>query len=151
VRVDLYEKMVGYFEQDSWAFRRIDEHRAVEMSVAGENGTFRLVAIADEERNILRFLTFIEGKVPEARRREVMEYFTRANYGLLLGNFEMDLGDGEVRFKCSVDLEGIEISYPLYQNLLYVSVGMVDRYFPGFQRVLQGSADPAAAVSDIET
>lgn len=149
--MSLYETMVTYFEKDNWAFRRIDEHQAVEMSVAGENGSFRVVALADSERNILRFLTFIEGRVPETRRRDVMEFLTRANYGLLLGNFEMDLGDGEVRFKCSVDLEGIEFSFPLYQNLLYVSVGMVDRYFPGFQRVVQGSADPAAAVSDIET
>ncbi len=146
----LYETLVSYFEKDGWTFRRIDEHHAIEMPVAGEHGTFRLVAIADEERNILRFLTFVEGRVPEPRRRDIMEYLTRANYGLLLGNFEMDLGDGEVRFKCSVDLEGAPLSYALYQNLLYVSVGVADRYFPGFVRVLQGSADPLAAVAEIE-
>jgi len=148
--VGIYETLVGYFEQDGWTFRRLDDHRALEMGVAGENGTFRLVVIADEERSILRFLTFLEGKVPPTRRRDIMEYLTRANYGLLLGNFEMDLGDGEVRFKCSVDLEGVPLSYALYQNLLYVSVGITDRYFPGFQRVLQGSADPAAAVAEAE-
>lgn len=148
--MSLYETLVTFFERDNWAFRRNDEHQAVQMSVTGEHGSFRLVAIADSDRNILRFLTFIEGCVPEARRRDVMEYITRANYVLLLGNFEMDLADGEVRFKCSVDLEGLELTYTLYQNLLYVSVGMVDRYFPGLQRVVQGSADPAAAVSDVE-
>ncbi len=149
--MSLYETLVGYFEQDGWTFHRLDEHHAIEMPVAGENGNFRLLAIADEERNILRFLTFIEGKVPQARRHDIMEFLTRANYGLLLGNFEMDLGDGEVRFKCSVDLEGVPLSYPMYQNLLYVSVGVADRYFPGFQRVLQGSSDPAAAVADVES
>jgi len=146
----LFETMVEFFERDNWKFRRLEEYQAVEMAVAGENGNYRLVAIADSERNILRFLTFAEGHVPDSRRREVSEYLTRANYGLLLGNFELDLGDGELRFKCSVDLEGIEFSYPVYQNLLYVSVGMMDRYYPGLQRVIQGSADPAAAIADVE-
>ncbi|MFH1177889.1 MAG: YbjN domain-containing protein [Acidobacteriota bacterium] len=146
----LLDEIIGYFERDGWKYRQLGSHAALEMGVAGEHGTYRLVAIVDGERSIVRFLTFIEGRVPESRRREIMEYFTRANYGLLLGNFELDLGDGEVRFKCSQSVEGDHLSYEQYQHLLYISVAMVDRYFPGLQRVLQGTADAAAAIADTE-
>jgi hypothetical protein len=95
-------------------------------------------------------LTFVEGKVPEARRREVMEFITRANYGLLLGNFEFDINDGELRYMASIDLEGSQLSRSQFRNLLFGSVAAIDRYFPHLQRVLQGAADPAAAVADAE-
>ncbi|MFZ5788347.1 MAG: YbjN domain-containing protein [Acidobacteriota bacterium] len=146
----LLETLIGYFEKDGWSYRRIGNHPAIELGVAGEHGNFRVVAVVDPERTVIRFLTFIEGRVPDVRRREVMEFVTRANYGLLLGNFELDLGDGELRFKCSVDVEGEELSYTQYQNLLYTSLAVLDRYYPGLQRVIQGSADAAAAIADIE-
>lgn len=147
---DLFETLVGYFDRDGWKYRRMEDYSALEMGVAGENGNYRLVVLVDGERAIVRFLTFVEGKVAEPRRREVMEYVTRANYGLLLGNFELDLGDGEVRFKCSVDVEESTITYRQYQNLLFVSLATMDRYYPGLQRVLQGSADAAAAIVESE-
>jgi hypothetical protein len=146
----LFDSVKAHFDKDEWTYRQLGDHSALEMGVAGETGNFRLVAVVDTERNVVRFLTFLEGKVPEPRRREVMEFLTRANYGLLVGNFEMDLADGEVRFKASVEVEDADLSYGQYQSLVYTSVSIMDRYFPGMQRVIQGSADPAAAVADVE-
>ena len=145
-----FDAIVSYLERDGWKFRRLTGHEALEMGVAGEVGNYRLVVTVDGDRNVVRFLTFPDGKVPETRRREVMEYLTRANYGLLLGNFELDLGDGEVRFKCAADIEGHGLSYEQYQSMLYVSVAMLDRYFPGLQQVVQGSSDAAAAIAEAE-
>ena len=36
----------------------------------------------------------------------IAEFICRANYGLNLGNFELDMRDGEIRFKYSVDCDG---------------------------------------------
>jgi hypothetical protein len=146
----VYDLLMGFFERDGWQCHRLEAYNAIEMGVAGDNGNYRMVALVDTERSIVRFLTFVEGRVPETRRREVMEFLTRANYGLLLGNFELDLSDGEVRFKCALDVEESELSYKQYHNMLYVSLATMDRYYPGLQRVVQGSADAAAAIADIE-
>jgi hypothetical protein len=145
-----YDAILEYFEREGWNYRRLGNHQALEMGVVGENGSYRLVAVVDDERSIVRFLTIIDGKIPDPRIDDVMEYLTRANYGLLLGNFELDLGDGEVRFKCSIDTEETGLSYTQYQNLLYVSVAMMDRYYPGLQKVIQGAAEPLAAILEIE-
>lgn len=148
---DLFESVLAHLETDGVQFRRIGGHAAVEMAVAGDNGSYRMVIVVDAERAVVRFLAFVEGKVPEHRRREVMEFLTRANYGLLLGNFELDLSDGEVRFKAAHEAESSTLSHAQFQNNLYLSVALMDRYFPGLQRVIQGSADAAAAIADIET
>lgn len=33
--------------------------------------------------------------------KRTAEFLTRANYGLVFGNFEMDMHDGEIRYKPS--------------------------------------------------
>lgn len=147
----LFETVLAHLEADNVESRRIGDHTAVEMGVAGDNGSYRMVIVVDAERSVVRFLTFVEGKVPEHRRRDVMEFLTRANYGLLLGNFEIDLSDGEVRFKVAREAESSELTHEQFQNDLYLSVALMDRYFPGLQRVIQGSADAAAAIADIES
>lgn len=146
----LFERVVAFFEEDGWPCQQVGGHSAVEAGVQGENGRFRLVAVVDQDRAIVRFLSFVEGKIPEARRREVMEYLTRANYGLLIGNFEIDLTDGEVRFKAAIDASDVEVTDAMLRSTAYLSVATLDRYYPGLQRVVQGSADPAAAIADVE-
>lgn len=53
--------------------------------------------------------------VPEDRRLALAEFLTRANYGLFIGNFEMDWQDGEVRYKTSIDVAGDRLSTALVQ------------------------------------
>jgi hypothetical protein len=145
----LFDTVLEYFDEEGWKYRRLPGREGVELGVAGDHGNYHLVALVDGD-DMLRLLTFVEGKVPEARRRDVMEFITRANYGLLLGNFELDINDGELRYKASIDVEDSRLSRSQFRNLLFGSVAAIDRYFPHLQRVLQGAADPAAAVADAE-
>ncbi len=78
------------------------------------------------------------------------EFLTRANYGLVIGNFEMDFGDGEVRYKTSIDVEGDRLTSALIKQMVYINVLMMDRYLPGIMKVAFGNADPARAIAEIE-
>ena len=78
------------------------------------------------------------------------EFITRANYGMIVGSFEMDYGDGEVRYKTSIDVEGDRLSLGLVRQLVYINVLMMDRYLPGIMKVAYGDVDPAAAIDSIE-
>jgi len=146
----LLDKVTEFLTREGLEYRRMRDVDAVEMGVAGDNGNYRVVIVSDQDRPVMRFLTFVEGRVPATRRREAMEFITRANYGLLVGNFEFDLDDGEVRFKAAGDYEDGDMSQSQFRNLLFLSVSMVDRYFPGLQSVIQGSSDAAAAIAEIE-
>jgi hypothetical protein len=77
------------------------------------------------------------------------EFITRANYGMRIGNFEMDYGDGELRYKAAFDFEGIEVCNKLFETSIYPTVHMMDRYLPGIMAVLSGQA-PAEAIAKIE-
>ncbi len=78
------------------------------------------------------------------------EFINRANFGMIIGNFELDLGDGEVRYKTSVDLEGVDIQANMLRNLLYANVLTMDKYFTGLMRVTYGGITAEEAIREIE-
>lgn len=82
----------------------------------------------------------------------VAEYLTRANYGLPLGNFEMDFSDGEVRFKTSLDVEGEEymLTPAMIKSLVYSNVLTMDRYLAGMMAVIYGDASPEQEIAKAE-
>jgi hypothetical protein len=65
-----------------------------------------------------------------------MEFITRANYGINIGDFEMDLDDGEIRFKISMDVEAGVLSNIMVRNMMVAAYTTVDRFFPGLMSVL---------------
>jgi len=89
-------------------------------------------------------------RAPEDKRPAVAEFLTRANYGLLIGNFEMDFEDGEIRYKTSIDVEGDRLSPALLRQLTYANVVTMDRYLPGIMSVIYGNVTPVEAIAQIE-
>ncbi len=83
-------------------------------------------------------------------RLEQQQFVCRANYGMIVGNFEIDLDDGEVRYKTSVDIEGVTATRQLIQNLVAPNVITMDRYLPGLLSVAFGGKHPAEAIAEIE-
>ena len=74
------------------------------------------------------------------------EFITRVNYGMVLGNFEMDYDDGEIRFKTSIDLEGAMLTDDLVKPLVYANCLMMDKYLPGIMQVISGLPADVAVI-----
>jgi hypothetical protein len=89
-------------------------------------------------------------KAAEEVRPAVAEFLTRANYGLYIGNFELDYADGEIRYKSSIDFEGVPLSVELIRNTLYPALQLMDRYLPGLMKVAYAGMVPAEAINEIE-
>ena len=69
---------------------------------------------------------------------------------MILGNFELDYTDGEVRFKTSLQLNGTPLTPRLLQPLIFGNVRVMDTYLPGLQAVIALTHTPAGAIQAIE-
>ena len=74
----------------------------------------------------------------------------RINYGLNIGNFELDMNDGEIRYKTSIDVEGGDLTPRMVETLIAVNISTTDRYFPSFADVMYAGVAPMEAVARIE-
>lgn len=153
--VKLFETMVGFLVEDDWPVTPIGEEYAVSMTFAGENGEWPCIAQVDETLGRMLFYSASPGDVPADRRPAMAEFVTRANYGMLIGNFELDLDDGDLRFKTSLDVRDVDgLDQPalaqLIRLIVYTNVLTMDRYLPGARAVADEGVDAAAAIAAIE-
>ncbi|MCI8497047.1 MAG: YbjN domain-containing protein [Clostridiales bacterium] len=80
----------------------------------------------------------------------VAEYITRANYGLKVGNFEMDYSDGEVRYKCHHECGDNAPAQDVVESNVDLSFLMMQRYGDGLLAVIFGVATPEVACQQAE-
>lgn len=89
--------------------------------------------------------------VPLNHRQRIAEFITRANFNLILGNFEMDMNNGDVRYKNAFIYDDFqELSDESFLRYLFISLRILDHYLPGIMAVIYGGVTPMQAISAIE-
>lgn len=149
--LDMIDRVRDFMDKDDWKYEYDGERQLIR---AGVNLKCKL-------QSVRLFISFNENgytavvvpplKADEANRTNVMEYLTRANYGLRNGNFEMDLGDGEVRYKVYVNTKGVsDISDEIIEDSIMLPVVMMDRYGDGIAALMFGFSDPVTEIKKVE-
>jgi hypothetical protein len=101
--------------------------------------------------NLLKVYSLCNHRAPENKRAAIAEVITRANYGLNIGNFEMDYRDGEIRYKVSMPVDPDQgLTDELLRLVIGVNVTTHARYLPAIEAVLYRDAEPRKAVEDVE-
>ncbi len=147
----IYASLIDFFEEDDWKFQPMENIPVLSMGFTGKSGKWMCFAQAREEQQQFVFYSVCPMNVPEERRFSTAEFITRANYGMIIGNFEMDYADGEVRYKTSIDVEGDSLSFALIKQMVYANVIIMDRYLPGLMQVIFGSALPVDVIDEVES
>lgn len=148
--LEAYKTLGRFLIEDEWFPQEITERNAYTMRFQGKNGSLRVVASVRPDARQLLLYAVAPNNVPEGLRAAAAEFLTRANYGIYIGNFEMDWSDGEVRYKSSLAFEGTALTYTLVRNAIYPAVHMMDKYLPGLLKVVYGGKAPADAIQEIE-
>jgi hypothetical protein len=146
----IFVELINFFKQNEWSFSQIENQPILQVSFQGANGKWNCYARAREKQQQVVFYSIFPVNAPENKRLVVAEFITRANSGTIIGNFELDFTDGEIRYKTSIDIEGDRLSFALIKNLVYANVSMMDEYLPGIMSVIYGDVEPQQAIAQIE-
>jgi hypothetical protein len=148
----VFDAVVNFFKEDEWEFSQVDGQPVLQIGFTGDNGNWMCYAQTVENEEVAQFIFYsvCPVKAPENKRMSMAEFVTRANYDLALGNFELDLSDGEIRYKTSIDVKGDRLSSALCKQLVYTNLAMMDRYLPGMMAVIYGDVSPELAIAQIE-
>lgn len=143
-----------FFTEDEWPFSIAKDNLGLRTGYEGKHGQWTCHARLRVQVMQIVFYSICPMKATEEQRVVMAEFLTRANYGLILGNFELDMRDGEIRYKTSLDVEDIPLDQPWSTNLIkpivYANVMTMDKYLHGILRVIAGGQDPEAIIADIE-
>ena len=149
----LVETLATFFAAEGFDARKLDGQAIFRLVFSTETAHLLCLAHARETEQQVLFYSLCPMRTADAQRAAVMELVTRINYGLVLGNFELDLSDGEVRFKTSLDLENIvdtEVRDELIGHLVYGNLAHMERYLPALLAVQSAARSPLDALGNID-
>ena len=146
----ILSQLVRFFEDDGWPFEQISDLPALHTGFSGENGKWTCYAHAREEVHQFVFYSLLPVNTPPDKLDAMAEFMTRANYGMIVGNFELNYEDGEVRYKTSIDIGDGDLSLLLVKQLVYPNVATMDLYLPGLMAVIYSNTSAADAIAKVE-
>jgi len=149
---NLASAIIQYFTDDELQYEQeeINGMPLFRIGFEADNGRYRGLVRANEDLYQVTVYFLLDTAVPEDKRALACEFLTRANYGLTIGNFEMDFSDGEVRYKTSVDVEGGQLAPQMVKTLFAANLLTLDRYYPGLMKVIWSNMAPKDAITEIE-
>lgn len=146
----IFSTVVEFLQENNLSFQQIKENECLVLGVEVKNGRFTCHVIVREEKKQMAFYSICPINTPESKRQSIAEFITKANYGMIIGNFELDFKDGEIRYKTSIDVEGDRLTPALIKQLVFSNIAMMDQYLPGIMSVIYGNASPDEAISQVE-
>jgi hypothetical protein len=145
----LIATMREFFNSLDWAYTEIGEN-TLQLDFRGSHGQWACLARTQEELKQAAFYSYYPVQAPPAKRPALAEFITRANFDMIIGNFELDFNDGEIRFKTSLDVRGNRLTPALVSQMVYANVTAMDQYWPGLEAILVQSLSPAEAIALVE-
>jgi hypothetical protein len=144
----LFEQVGIWLEANDWSYSENSEKGYYSLQMQCGPGSVRVIIDTDEKEGTHFLLVYViyPERVPEARRPQVMELLTRANYRMTLGNFEMDSGDGEIRFRISLDLVGQGFTDDSIERAFAYGLRMGGRLYAPMLGVAFGEVPASAAL-----
>lgn len=146
----IFAEVVNFFKKEEWPYSSVEGQLALRMNYRGRNGRLTCSFEFLDDRNYLLFYSFHPVNVPEHKRLAVAEFLTRANYRIIFGNFEMDFIYGEVSYRTSLNVEGINLEFAQISRLVYTNVATMDKYVPGIMQIIYSDVSAAEAIAQIE-
>ncbi|MEA5419673.1 YbjN domain-containing protein [Spirulina sp. CCNP1310] len=146
----LLESTVSILKKQEWQFYELG-NSTIRLDVNGQAATWStMVKCIDEHQQIIVY-SICPNKARVDKLIAIQEFLTRANFGLKFGNFEMDLSDGEVRFKTSIQFAGMVEPEAMIEECLSLNIVTFDRYLPGILQVMFTDVTPEDAIAVIES
>ncbi|MEC8379014.1 MAG: YbjN domain-containing protein [Myxococcota bacterium] len=143
-------------------FQKLDPNIQLE-DIEDEDGAVVLFGAINTDIGLIRFGSWLHSdpdrmvfyvyhpiQILYSARVAVMELVTRLNYGLTWGCFEMDMGDGELRFRVGLHMDGCKIERQLIHNAIHHGISTLLYYHSAVSSLLYDNMSPEQSLALLE-
>ena len=151
---DIAAEVRGFLLDDDWKFDFDDEKGIFRFGV-NIDGKMKhvnyFVPVRDDSYTVYAISPVSADSNDLQVMNAITEFICRANYGLRNGNFEVDMRDGEIRYKVFVDCDGGSIpTRDVIRGSIIIPAMMFERYSPGILDVIFKGSSAAEAIEQCE-
>lgn len=144
----LLDRVEESFKDKGWKYEVVDEKIKSGTKLDSKLGSCKINVRTDETGISVDAVCPINATAETYAN--VVEFITRANYGLKAGGFQFDYRDGEVKYH---NFLSSRMGTPSLEDIfatVIVSVLMLDHYGDGLAKNIMGFGDPEKDIAAIE-
>jgi hypothetical protein len=146
----IFSRLIDFMEEEEWKYEILEGETVLRFHFKGSAGRLLCYADVEEGKDWLIFYSYLPVNTPPDKIPTMAEFMARANRGMRIGNFELDVEDGEIRYKTSLDIEGGELTNKMIDNLLRANLSTMNRYFAGMMELIYSDKTPKELIQKIE-
>lgn len=122
---------------------------SLKQSIKGAYAIYEYCAFIIPKDALFRFVVYCPLTIPEDRRLAMAEFITRSNEYFMVGNFNLNMEQGILRFAASIPFNGDELSLTLVDNVVKACLWSMDGHFPGIMGVVEGVSPQLALMKGV--
>ncbi len=135
----MFEQLVSFYRDGAgWPVAVDEDNQILSVRYSHEGTEWVFVGTVDENTRIVTLFSRAPEACPADRRAAMCQQLIRLNWGMTHGAWDLDLDDGEVRYRVVSDLAGNELSPSLVQNLTNYNLATMATYLPIIRAVIAG-------------
>jgi hypothetical protein len=146
----LYDDVLRLLDDAGWKFQPTEEYLSATMIMEGQHGTWPCVVMVREDARQIITYSANTLRVPADRRAKLAELIARANFGMAIGNFELNVDTGEIRYKTSVDVSASTLDAGLLERLIRANIETMDRYLPALRAASDSETSAVNALTQVD-
>lgn len=147
------ETIEDFLKQDDWHFSFDDQRGIFKFGLCIHSRLKKInyiVHVKQDEYLVYAISPIGADEDDKEMIASMAEFVCRANYALKNGNFELDVRDGELRFKTYVDCDCCIPSNEVIRNSIYIPASMFERYGTGILDIIYDHSCAQDAVDRCE-
>ena len=150
---EITEMIREFLSEDDWHFDFDDENGCFtfNISIDGKLQHLRYVIyVKDDGYTVYAVSPLNADSDDPAVMSKMADFICRANYGIRNGNFELDMRDGEIRYKVFVDCDENLPNQNIVRNSIVIPSVMFERYSAGIIDVMFKDSSAEDAITKCE-
>ncbi len=150
-REQMVDAVRDWLDGDDWHYEYMAEKQLIKMGSSLKSKIKSGTIFIDFKEDCYLVYLYAPISGDKDNLGELTKYLTMANYGLFNGNFELDVNDGEIRYKTYVNCDELEtLPDQIIKDSIYVGCVMMDRYGDGIAALALGFSDAETEINKAE-
>ena len=126
--MQVYQMFKKHLEEIDFKFEAHDDDLVLTLTVNGDDLPQPTLIRVIDEQDIVQIVSPIPSHLPEDKRIDAAVAVSVANYGIINGSFDLDMSDGEIRFRVTQSFREMEMSEECIKYILNITFLTTDKY-----------------------
>jgi hypothetical protein len=147
----MFQAVKQFIRVQGWKSQINLSDNIIKLQMGGDNGSFSLIIHVIEDREQLVICAIIPTNTPASKRLAMAELITRINDSILIGHFDLDFEDGQVRFRVNSNYDSaMSVSMDVLERNIMTAIITMDKYLPAIMCLHYTSLSPKHALANVE-